>query len=242
MNRGADVVAERRRVRRIYDERAPNYDRSVGLTERFLLGDLRRRFGAELRGRTLEVAIGSGLNLPAYPPAVTLAVGVDLSGGMLRTARARARRQGLPVALAQMDAERLAFPDDVFDTVAVSQALCTVPDPGAALGELARVCRPEGRVVLLEHVRSSARPLAWLQRRLTPHQVRAIGCHFDRDTVGLLRRAGFAIVSDRSRLFGIVRLVVARPPDGGAEDGENEGRRTDDGFESTAKRPAGHPA
>jgi ubiquinone/menaquinone biosynthesis C-methylase UbiE len=206
------MARELDRLRHIYDERAPTYDRTVRASERLTLGDFRRAFGAALRGRTLEVAIGSGLNLPAYSPEVTATVGTDLSGGMLHVARRRAAELGRPLTLAQMDAQRLAFRDASFDTVAVSMALCTVPDPSVALRELARVCRPDGHVVLLEHVLSPVRPLAWLQRLLTPRQVRAIGCHFDRDTVGLLRREGFAIESERSRLFGIFRLVVARPP------------------------------
>jgi ubiquinone/menaquinone biosynthesis C-methylase UbiE len=200
------------RVRRTYDERATTYDRSVSAGERVTLGDFRRAFGAALCGRTLEVAIGSGLNLPGYSPEVTTAVGTDLSRGMLHVARTRAAELGWPLMLAQMDAQRLAFRDASFDTVAVSMALCTVPDPAVALRELARVCRSDGRVVLLEHVISPIWPLAWLQRRLTPLQVRAIGCHFDRDTVGLLRREDFLVESERSRLFGIFRLVVARPP------------------------------
>jgi ubiquinone/menaquinone biosynthesis C-methylase UbiE len=198
-------------LRRIYDERAPTYDRTV-VGERIVVGDFRRDFGAELRGRTLEVALGTGLNLPYYTADVTQAVGGDLSRGMLQVARARGNELGRTIALAQLDAERLPFRDAVFDTVAVSLSLCTIPDPVAALREIARVCRPDGRVVLLEHVISPVRPIAWLQRLVTPYQVRAIGCHFDRDTIGLLRREGFAVDSDRSRLFGIFRLVVARPP------------------------------
>lgn len=211
------------RVRRIYDQRAADYDRTVGFGERLLLGDLRRRFGALLRGRTLEVAVGSGLNLPYYSDAVTTAVGVDLSGGMLRQARQRAATLRRPVALAEMDAERLAFPEASFDTVAISMALCTVPDPAAALRELARVCRPEGRIVLLEHVLSPIRPIAFLQRRFSPLQERALGCHLDRRTVDTLRRLGFAVESERRRLFGIFRLVVARPP--AHEDGGTARRR-----------------
>jgi ubiquinone/menaquinone biosynthesis C-methylase UbiE len=117
-----------------------------------------------------------------------------------------------PVAVAQMDAERLAFPDGAFDTVAVSLALCTVVRPEIAMRELARVCAPDGRIVLLEHVLSPVGPVAWLQRLVSPAQTRAIGCHFDRETIDLLRTEGFTVESDVRRRIGIVRLVVARPP------------------------------
>lgn len=205
-------MTERNRVRAIFDRRAATYDRTIGLGERLLLGDLRRRFGALLTGKTLEIAAGTGLNLPYYSSAVTQRVAVDLSGGMLRVLRTRAKEQGAPVAVAQMDAERLAFPDGTFDTVSVSLALCTVERPEIAMRELARVCAPGGRVVLLEHVRSPVPPVAWMQRLFTPAQTRAIGCRFDRETIDLLRDEGFTVESELRRRVGIVRLVVARPP------------------------------
>lgn len=205
---------ERERVRAIYDRRAATYDRSVGLAERWLLGDFRRAFAAELRGETLEVAIGSGLNLPGYPPAISRAVGVDFSGGMLERARERAAGLGRPVALVQADAARLPFADASFDSVGVSLALCTVPDPVAALREIGRVCRPGGRVVLLEHVRSPNRLVYALERVLSPFQARYIGCHLTRETIAEARRLGFEVESERRRLFGVFRLVVARPPRG----------------------------
>jgi ubiquinone/menaquinone biosynthesis C-methylase UbiE len=203
---------KRHQIQQTYDRRAESYDRSVGRGERLATGDFRQRFGAELRGRTLEVAIGSGLNLPYYTAAVTRAVGVDLSRGMLAQAAARAAAIGREIALLQMDAQHLGFADGSFDTVAISLALCTVPDPAAALGELARVCRPEGRIVLLEHVLSPVWPVAMLERLLSPLQERIIGCHLDRETLDLVRARGFRIESEQQRLAGIFRLAVARPP------------------------------
>ena len=205
-------MTETERIRRLYDDRAATYDQSVGIVERFLLGRFRQAYGALLGGETLEVGVGSGLNIPFYSPDVTRAVGVDLSREMLRYADERAAHLGIPFALVQADAEALPFPDATFDTVAISLALCTIPDPARALLELGRVCRPQGRIVMLEHVRSTARPLAAVQRALSPLNERAIGCHLDRDTFGLARSLGFSIDETRSRLFDSVRLVVARPP------------------------------
>jgi ubiquinone/menaquinone biosynthesis C-methylase UbiE len=204
-------MAETDRIRRLYDERAETYDRSLGLMERVALGPFRREFGALLEGETLEVAIGSGLNLPSYSPRVTRATGVDLSSEMLRKARERAEALGLPIDLRQADAEALPFDDASFDTVAISLALCTIPDPEKALRELSRVCRPTGRIVLLEHVRSTAGPLALAQRALSPLNERSIGCHLARETVDLARALGFTIDEERRRLFGAVRLVTMRP-------------------------------
>jgi len=205
-------MSETERIRRLYDDRAATYDRSLGIAERIMLGQLRQAYGALLRGETLEVGVGSGLNIPFYSPDVTRAVGVDLSEEMLRYARERASQLDIPFTLVRADAEALPFPDASFDTVAISLALCTIPDPAKALLELGRVCRPGGRIVMLEHVRSTARPLAALQRVLSPLNERAIGCHLDRDTFGLVRSLGFLIDETHSRLFDSVRLVVARPP------------------------------
>lgn len=190
-------MSETERIRRIYDERAATYDRSIGVTERLLLGPFRREFGARLRGETLEIGIGSGLNLPHYTAAVISAAGIDLSSAMLRVAARRAADLGLTIALSQADAERLPFADASFDTVAISLALCTVPHPETALQEMARVCRPGGRVVLLEHVLSPSLPVATAERLLSPLQERVMGCHLDRDTIGLARSLGFTIDEDQ---------------------------------------------
>ncbi len=205
-------MTETERIQRIYDDRAATYDRSIGITERMLLGQYRKTFGSLLHGETIEVAVGSGLNIPYYSPHVTRAVGVDLSMEMLRLAREPAARLHVPFAFVQADAEALPFADATFDTVAISLALCTIPNPRAALLELARVCRADGRIVLLEHVRSTARPLAVAQHLLSPLNERAVGCHLDRDTFGLARSLGYSFDETRSRLFAAVRLGVARPP------------------------------
>lgn len=207
-----NLTTETERIRRIYDERASAYDRAQGLVERLALGSLRRQFGALMSGETLEIGVGTGLNLPFYAPAVTHAAGVDLSEEMLARARERAAGLPFPTSFVQADATSVPFPDAAFDTVAISLALCTIPDPAQALREAARVCRPEGRVVLLEHVIAPARPLALAQRLLSPLNERAIGCHLDRDTLNLARSLGFSVESVGSRLFDIFQLAVLRPP------------------------------
>jgi ubiquinone/menaquinone biosynthesis C-methylase UbiE len=131
---------------------------------------------------------------------------------MLRRAAERAAHLPIPIAFVQADAEALPFADASFDTVAISLALCTIPDPVAALRELARVCRPHGRVVMLEHVLSPVGPVALAERLLSPLQERAMGCHLDRDTVATVRGLGFRVEEERRRVFGVFRLLVARPP------------------------------
>jgi ubiquinone/menaquinone biosynthesis C-methylase UbiE len=206
------VMTEAERIRRLYDDRAARYDPSIGRVDRLLLGPFREAFGASLQGETIEVGVGSGLNFPFYARDVTRVVGVDLSGEMLRLARKRASCLHVPYAFVQADAESLPFPNASFDTVAISLSLCTIPNPTRALLELGRICRASGRIVMLEHERSTTRPLAALQHLLSPLNERAIGCHLDRDTFTLARSLGFSFDETQSRLLGSVRLVVARPP------------------------------
>jgi ubiquinone/menaquinone biosynthesis C-methylase UbiE len=143
---------------------------------------------------------------------------------MLDQARARSIATGRSLILVQADAARLPFGDASFDTVAISLALCTVPDPVATLLELARVCRPAGQIILLEHVRSPYRAIALGQGAITPLQERLIGCHLTRETIALARHLGFVIESERRRLFDIFRLVVAHPPQGAINPTHSRGK------------------
>ena len=202
---------DNRQIRDAYDRRAADYDEAMGQRRGSLTGSFRARFGAMLAGETLEIAIGSGLNLPYYSPRVTHAVGIDLSGEMLDIAANRARDLQRPIDLAMMDAQRLAFPDGSFDTVAISLGLCTVPDPTRAIREMNRVCKSDGQIVLLEHVRSLVWPVAIVQRALSPLQERRNGCHLARETIDLVRACGLDVVAEDRRWFGVMRLVAARP-------------------------------
>jgi ubiquinone/menaquinone biosynthesis C-methylase UbiE len=208
-------MSERTRVESIYDEIAPTWDQRQGLVERVLMGQpMRIALASQLRGDVLEIGTGTGptLRLIGDNPAISSFTGVDLSSGMLDQARLAIPAGTFPVDLQRMDAEHLGFSDTTFDTVTTSLMLCTVPDPSQALREMARVCKPEGRIVLLEHVRSPNRLIAGLQRLLSPAQERMLGCHLDRPTDRLVRDLGFRIERDEDRFFGVFHLIVAKPP------------------------------
>lgn len=200
------------RIRAIYDDIAPTWDRKAA-GERLLIGSrLRRELAAALRGDVLELGTGTGATLDAVDwDRVTSFTATDLSAGMLDRARARAAAAGRPVVFRQLEATSLPYPDRSFDTVTTSLTLCTVPDPERTLREMSRVCRPDGQIALLEHVRAPNPLLAWLQRALTPAQVRRLGCHLDRPTDRLVREMGFPVERDERRLFSIFRLIVMRP-------------------------------
>ena len=206
------------RIARIYDSRAAHWDEREIRAENAFVGDgFRDGVATELHGDVLEVGVGVGETLRRLrshgSSGVTSYTGVDISTGMLGQASRYKAAMPFPVALHQANAESLAmFGDGTFDTVTGSLVLCTVPDQEAALREMARVAKPDGKIVLLEHVLSPNPLVKPVMRIAAPLQVRAMGCHIDRRTDQTIRKLGFRIEQDRSRVFGIFHLIVARPP------------------------------
>ena len=202
---------ETERVRAIQDKHARQYDRSMGFFERRLFAGAREWACAQLDGEVLEVAIGTGRNMPHYPPGVRL-TGVELSPEMLALARARAADLGAAVELRAGDAQRLDFEDASFDTVLITFALCTIPDDRAAAAEAFRVLRPGGRLVNVEHVRSPAPAVRALQRVLEPFSVRFQADHLTRDPLDYLAQLGFEVEQAQRSKWGIVERLIARKP------------------------------
>jgi SAM-dependent methyltransferase len=197
---------------RHYEGRAARYDRLVRIPERLLFSDGREWVCRRAVGDVLELAIGTGRNLPLYPTNVSL-TGVELSPAMLAVARRRAERLGRKVALHAGDAESLGFPDERFDTVVATLALCSIPDHVRAVAEARRVLRPGGRLLLLEHVRSPTRAVRTVQRLLEPIWLRVEADHLLREPLEAVAAAGLIVERcERSRL-GLVERVLARKPE-----------------------------
>jgi ubiquinone/menaquinone biosynthesis C-methylase UbiE len=200
-------ATERTRAR--YDRNARFYD----LMER---GNERRFAPWRVAGpRVLEVGVGTGRNLPLYPPGMAITA-IDLSPRMLARARERARQLGIRADLREADVQALPFPDASFDTAIATCVFCSVPDPVLGLRELRRVLVPGGQLLLLEHVLSGRPRLRPLMRALNPLVVRTMGANIDRETVENIRRAEFADFRAEDKLLDIVKIISARSP----EDGE----------------------
>jgi SAM-dependent methyltransferase len=170
------------------------YDRGLKSTEEAGLREMRRETLAAATGRTIDLGAGTGANLGLFPDAVTELVLAEPDPHMLRRLRAKVDEAGARAEVVAAPAESLPFDDSSFDTAVFTLVLCTVPDPVAALAETARVLRPGGRLLFVEHVRSEEDTNArWQDRLERPWRFFADGCHCNRDTVATIEASPLAV-------------------------------------------------
>ncbi|MGF1646568.1 MAG: class I SAM-dependent methyltransferase [Kineosporiaceae bacterium] len=187
------------------------------LEPRFLRGT-RPWLTSRTTGRVLEVAVGTGLTLPHYPAEADL-VGLDASRRMLRVARRRADALGREMELRHGDAHDLPWPDSSFDAVVCVFGLCAVADPHRAVGEMGRVLRPGGLLLLADHVPSTRRSLLAVQTAMDAVSVPLAGEHWRRRQLPLVEAMGFAVEAHDRFLHGVVERVAARRPVAGRQPG-----------------------
>lgn len=149
----------------------------------------RRKLLSEVEGKVLEVGIGTGKNIPYYPDNVEL-TGIDFSPKMLEIARKKAKNRE-DVNILEMDAENMDFNDNTFDTVVTSCVFCSVPDPVQGLKEIKRVCKNDGEIVMLEHVKSHKKVVGPLMAAFNFIPLHLYGANINRETYDNLLKAGF---------------------------------------------------
>jgi ubiquinone/menaquinone biosynthesis C-methylase UbiE len=198
------------KVRRSWAKQAPRYDKSIGFFERRVFGRSHRPWAcARASGEVLEVAIGTGLNLPHYPEGVRL-TGLDLSAEMLEIARKRAANLGREIELREGDAHALPFGNESFVVVVCTYSLCNIPDAAQAVTEMKRVLRPGGKLVLVDHIRSPVKPVFLLQKTIEFFSRRLEGEHMTRRPLDQVKASGFDVMErDRLGAGGIVERLVA---------------------------------
>jgi len=197
-------------VARVYENIAWAYDLIFGPSLHPGRVQAIQRMGIAPGDRVLEVGVGTGINATLYPRdcAVT---GIDLSAPMLEKARDRIARKGIRnVRLLEMDAADLKFTDDTFDIVYAPYLISVVPDPVTVVREMHRVCRPGGRIIVLNHFRSANPALAWIERGISPFTVH-IGFKSDLDLPAFLAQADLKPVSIEKvnvpRIWSLVTCV-----------------------------------
>lgn len=190
----------------------------------------RRAVLAGAVGDTLEIGFGTGLNLPHYPPAVERLTIVDPNGGMHRRAAQRMAASTVPIQAIQLGAEdHLPVADDRFDTVVSTWTMCSIPQLARALAEIARVLKPGGQLLFVEHGLSPEQGVARWQNRLTPIMKRiGGGCHLNRNIAEFVRASPLRLVQceefclrDSPRVGGYTYRGRAEKPNHGAESVES---------------------
>jgi ubiquinone/menaquinone biosynthesis C-methylase UbiE len=160
------------------------------------LREERRQLLAGAEGATIEIGAGTGLNLEHYPDAVTRLVLAEPDRHMRRRLHARVDALDRAAEVIDASAARLPFPDATFDTAVVTLVLCSVPNQEVALAEIARVLRPNGRLLFIEHVRSGDPKVAKRQDRIRP-LYNLVGCNPNRDTLAAIEASALRVESVR---------------------------------------------
>ncbi len=195
------------KIRRRYNRIAKFYDIFEQPMEIMVMKNWRKEVMQDLRGNILEVGVGTGKNIEYYPEGANITA-IDFSEKMLAKARDRALKLNKKVNLIQMDAQNMSFPDNFFDTVFTTCVFCSVPDPIKGLKEIRRVCKPTGRIIMIEHVRSEKKVLGLIMDLLNGLVVNIIGSNINRRTVDNIHRSGFVNVQVSNLSGDIVKKIV----------------------------------
>ncbi|ACJ16326.1 ubiquinone/menaquinone biosynthesis methyltransferase; (ubiE) [Thermococcus onnurineus NA1] len=192
-----------------YDRFSKIYDLFESPMEVMAFSKYRKKALSIAKGKVLEIGVGTGKNLPYYPKDVEV-IGIDFSRGMLEKAERRRKELGLKnVKLLLMDAQKLEFEDNTFDTVVSTFVFCTVPDPVKGLKEAYRVLKPGGKTIFLEHMKSESKLLNIPLYLMDPIMKALVGTSMVRETQKNIEKVGFKIEKVENLFFDIVRLIVA---------------------------------
>lgn len=197
------------KIRQRYNRIAPFFDGMEAILEGLFFKRWRQRLWEKAEGKhILEVGVGTGKNFDFYPGNARITA-IDFSDKMLAIAKQKAEKRYVDVSLNLMDVEYLDYADNCFDTVVASFVFCSVPHPRRGLKELHRVCKPGGKVILLEHELSSNEALAWLMNGLNPLVVKMVGANINRHTLNTVKSCGFRMVYVERIGGDVVKLIEA---------------------------------
>jgi ubiquinone/menaquinone biosynthesis C-methylase UbiE len=170
---------------------------------------IRKDLVNKAKGKVLEIGCGTGINFPLYESVQVSAI--EPNAILRKSADLRAHQARVPIDVMAGNAEQLEFEDNSFDTVVGTLVFCTIPNPGRAIKEVIRVCKPQGKILLFEHIRHENKVLAALQEILTPIWKKMCdGCHLNRNTEELFRHEGIEILNRNTYLNKIFITIEAR--------------------------------
>lgn len=195
------------KIKRRYNRAARFYDVLEKPMEMMSLKKWRMEVMKDLKGKVLEVGVGTGKNIEYYPDNADMTA-IDFSEKMLERAREKAKLLNKKVNLMQMDAQDMEFPDNMFDIVFTTCVFCSVPDPIKGLKEIRRVCKSAGKIIMVEHVRSEWKVLGLIMDVLNPIVVNTYGANINRRTVENIYKSGYTDVEVTSLSGDIVKKIV----------------------------------
>ncbi|XJZ28024.1 class I SAM-dependent methyltransferase [Bacillota bacterium Lsc_1132] len=196
------------KIKKRYNRVSGIYD----MMDKMMKEEWRKDLLAQVSGKVLEAGVGTGANLSYYPAGIQSLTGVDFSAGMLKIAREKLPNKQLPfpVDLIEADIQDLPFPDNTFDSIVSTCVFCSVPDPIKGLKELRRVCKPDGHIYMLEHMRSENKVAGVVMDVLNPITVRMWGANINRETVKNLEQSGLQIEKIENLMGTIIRRIVLK--------------------------------
>jgi len=195
------------KIRKRYDRFSLIYDLVEQPMEFMSLSRWRIEAINELQGKVLEVGVGTGKNLEYYPDDLNV-TGIDFSSKMLDKARKKANSLNKNITLIEMDAQNMTFNDNTFDSVYTSCVFCSVPDPIKGLKEIRRVCKNNGKIIMIEHVRSEKKIIGTLMDIFNPIIVNTYGANINRKTVESIKDIGFTDINVENLWKDIVKKIV----------------------------------
>lgn len=195
------------KIRKRYDRVSKVYDILEQPMEVMSLKKWRMEVTKDLKGKVLEVGVGTGKNIPYYPDNIDITA-IDFSEKMLEKAKQKAIRLNKNVEMIHMDAQNMDFFNNTFDRVFTTCVFCSVPDPIKGLKELRRVCKPNGKIIMIEHVRSEKKILGFVMDIFNPLTVNLYGANINRRTVENVREAGFTDVEVINLTGDIVKKII----------------------------------
>lgn len=201
MNKETEIIKKR------YNRASIFYDIMEAPMEAMALKSWRVDAMTELKGKVLEIGVGTGKNIEYYPEDLEITA-IDFSEKMLEKAKKKAVLHNKKIDLLLMDAEQMDFANDTFDTVFTTCVFCSVPDPVKGLLEIMRVCKPGGKIVMIEHVRSEKKVLGIIMDVLNPLVVNLYGANINRRTVENINKAGYNKVEVANLYNDIVKKIV----------------------------------
>lgn len=194
------------KIKKRYNRAAKFYDILENPMEVMALKKWRIELMKELKGNVLEVGVGTGKNIEYYPSNIDITA-IDFSKRMLEKAYEKSIKFDKKVKLVSMDVQNMDFPDNTFDVIFTTCVFCSVPDPILGLREMRRVCKSNGKIIMIEHVRSEKKVLRVFMDILNPIVVNTYGANINRKTVDNINSVGFINVSVINLYSDIVKKI-----------------------------------